>query len=134
MNIWSRYVVSRGLDIVRRWDITTTSWPWFCVECTWQSSDLTEPTYCQGQPSIGTRENTNIHGGLTAITQADLRVRHTSHGRSFRLLDSLELPWRVSSLIIRRPFSPDIVGRSIVRQQERRGSYDFRVGRSPRVG
>ena len=62
----------------------------------------------------------NIHGGLTAITHADLRVRQTSHGRSFRLLDSLELPWRVSSLIVRRPFSPDIVGRSILRQQERR--------------
>jgi hypothetical protein len=41
------------------------------------------------------------------MTQADFRLRQTSQGRSFRLLDSLELPCLVSSLIFLRGGSAD---------------------------
>lgn len=44
----------------------------------------------------------SLHGGFTAITHADFLLRHLSQGRSFLDLDSLELPCRVSSFILRR--------------------------------
>jgi hypothetical protein len=43
-----------------------------------------------------------------AMTQADFLCLHKSHGRSFRLRDSLALPNLVSNLIFRRGLSLDI--------------------------